>query len=53
MLKIKNINGVYWKPGMDWNGMEWNIKYSMEYEKHGMEYEKHGMEYEKHGIEYE
>ena len=28
-----------------WNGMEWNIKYSMEYRKHGMEYGKHGMEY--------
>jgi hypothetical protein len=38
---------------MEWNGMEWNMKYSMEYEKHGMEYEKHGMEYEKHGMEYE
>jgi hypothetical protein len=38
---------------LEWNGMEWNIKYSMEYEKHGMEYEKHGMEYEKHGMEYE
>ena len=31
-----------------WNGMEWNIKYSMEYRKHGMEYGKHGMEYGKH-----
>ena len=37
---------------LEWNGMEWNIKYSMEYRKHGMEYGKHGMEYGKHGMEY-
>ena len=27
-----------------WNGMEWNIKYSMEYRKHGMEYGTWNME---------
>jgi hypothetical protein len=32
-----------------WNGMEWNIKYSIEYGKHGIEY---GMEYGKHGIKF-
>jgi hypothetical protein len=31
-----------WKP---WNGMEWNIEYSMENRNYGMEYRKYVMEY--------
>jgi hypothetical protein len=28
-----------------WNGMEWNIEYSMENRNYGMEYRKYVMEY--------
>jgi hypothetical protein len=38
-----------WKP---WNGMEWNIEYSMENRNYGMEYRNYGMEYRKYVMEY-
>jgi hypothetical protein len=30
---------------LEWNGMEWNIEYSMENRNYGMEYRKYVMEY--------
>jgi hypothetical protein len=32
------MKGVHGKSETEWNGMEWNEKYSMEYKQHGMEY---------------
>jgi hypothetical protein len=35
-----------------WNGMEWNIEYSMENRNYGMEYRNDRMEYRNYGMEY-